>query len=57
MEFLTELKTLATLEITIVELQWLQVLSEGWAHPLKGFMREDEYLQVNYLSSYLTVQI
>ncbi len=21
------------------------MLSEGWAHPLKGFMREDEYLQ------------
>lgn len=28
-----------------IELQWVQVLSEGWAHPLKGFMREDEYLQ------------
>lgn len=23
----------------------LQVLSEGWASPLKGFMREDEFLQ------------
>lgn len=33
------------LEINKVELQWLQVLSEGWAHPLRGFMREDEYLQ------------
>ena len=28
-----------------IELQWVQVLSEGWAHPLTGFMREDEYLQ------------
>ena len=24
---------------------WLQVLSEGWATPLRGFMREDQYLQ------------
>ena len=23
----------------------LQVLSEGWASPLRGFMREEEYLQ------------
>ena len=22
-----------------------QVLAEGWASPLKGFMREEEYLQ------------
>jgi len=26
-------------------LQWVQVLSEGWATPLIGFMRETEYLQ------------
>lgn len=29
-----------------LDLQWVQVLSEGWATPLKGFMREAEYLQV-----------
>lgn len=34
-----------TLEISTVELQWLQVLAEGWATPLTGFMREKEYLQ------------
>ncbi|XP_014476620.1 PREDICTED: bifunctional 3'-phosphoadenosine 5'-phosphosulfate synthase-like [Dinoponera quadriceps] len=33
------------LEIGEVDVQWLQVLAEGWAAPLKGFMREDEYLQ------------
>lgn len=33
------------LNINRIELQWLQVLSEGWAHPLKGFMNEDQYLQ------------
>jgi len=41
-----EAKTLPQLNISEVELQWLQVLSEGWAQPLKGFMREQEYLQV-----------
>ena len=41
-----EAKTLPHLDITTVELQWLQVLSEGWAYPLRGFMREQEYLQV-----------
>lgn len=34
-----------SLEISTVELQWLQVLAEGWAYPLRGFMREHEYLQ------------
>ncbi len=33
------------LNINRVEMEWLQVLSEGWAYPLSGFMREDEYLQ------------
>ncbi|GMR58204.1 hypothetical protein PMAYCL1PPCAC_28399, partial [Pristionchus mayeri] len=31
--------------LDIVELQWLQVLAEGWATPLYGFMRERQYLQ------------
>jgi len=26
-------------------MQWVQVLAEGWATPLNGFMREREYLQ------------
>lgn len=44
---MAEAKTLPKLEITTVELQWLQVLAEGWAFPLVGFMRENEYLQVS----------
>lgn len=44
---LSESKSLPHLDITTVELQWLQVLAEGWAYPLKGFMRENEYLQVS----------
>jgi len=42
---LEELETLPKLNITELDLQWIQVLSEGWATPLAGFMRETEYLQ------------
>lgn len=45
-EAMTLAKISLSLNISTVELQWLQVLSEGWAYPLRGFMREDEYLQV-----------
>lgn len=40
-----EAGTIPSLEIGEVDLQWVQVLSEGWATPLKGFMREDQFLQ------------
>ncbi|XP_068630880.1 bifunctional 3'-phosphoadenosine 5'-phosphosulfate synthase [Battus philenor] len=40
-----EAATLPQIQITNLDLQWVQVLSEGWAYPLKGFMRETEYLQ------------
>ncbi|KAF8764938.1 Bifunctional 3'-phosphoadenosine like protein [Argiope bruennichi] len=40
-----EAETLPSVEISPVDLQWVQVLAEGWATPLKGFMREREYLQ------------
>jgi len=33
------------LNISTIDLQWVQVLSEGWATPLSGFMRENQYLQ------------
>ncbi|KAL0266468.1 UNVERIFIED_CONTAM: hypothetical protein PYX00_008989 [Menopon gallinae] len=49
---LAEAKNLPHLEITKLDLQWVQVLAEGWAQPLRGFMREDQYLQTlhfNYL--------
>jgi 3'-phosphoadenosine 5'-phosphosulfate synthase len=31
--------------LSLVDLQWVQVLAEGWASPLSGFMRERQYLQ------------
>nr|XP_006010509.1 PREDICTED: bifunctional 3'-phosphoadenosine 5'-phosphosulfate synthase 1 isoform X2 [Latimeria chalumnae] len=38
-------ETLPALQINKVDMQWVQVLAEGWATPLNGFMREREYLQ------------
>lgn len=32
-------------------MQWVQVLSEGWAHPLRGFMHEDDYLHCLHFNS------
>lgn len=43
-----EIAACPALEIGEVDVQWLQVLAEGWAAPLKGFMRENEYLQVRF---------
>lgn len=46
-----EADTLPFLDISEIDLQWVQVLSEGWASPLRGFMREREYLQVVHFNS------
>ncbi|XP_023365266.1 bifunctional 3'-phosphoadenosine 5'-phosphosulfate synthase 2 isoform X2 [Otolemur garnettii] len=48
-----EAKILPSLSITKLDLQWIQVLSEGWATPLKGFMREKEYLQAIHFDTLL----
>jgi len=48
------MKSSPALEITKLDLQWLQVLSEGWATPLTGFMREDQFLQVHMFLSRLS---
>nr|AAL61615.1 ATP-sulfurylase [Allium cepa] len=34
-----------------VDLEWVHVLSEGWASPLGGFMRESEFLQTLHFNS------
>jgi len=44
-ELLGVVNSCPALEISEIDLQWLQVLSEGWAAPLTGFMREDQFLQ------------
>lgn len=43
--FMKEMELLPAIEINEIDLQWVQILSEGWASPLSGFMREKEYLQ------------
>ncbi|NWY05829.1 PAPS2 synthase, partial [Nothoprocta ornata] len=48
-----EADALPAVEITKLDLQWVQVLSEGWATPLRGFMREAEYLQVIHFGTLL----
>jgi len=48
-----EAELLPSLEISETDLQWLQVLSEGWARPLKGYMREKEFLQAQHFNCLL----
>ncbi|XP_035729598.1 bifunctional 3'-phosphoadenosine 5'-phosphosulfate synthase 2-like isoform X1 [Vespa mandarinia] len=45
-----EAENLQAIEINEVDLQWIQVLAEGWAAPLKGFMKEKQYLQSQYFN-------
>jgi len=39
-----EAESLPKINMRKVDTEWLQVLSEGWAFPLNGFMKEDELL-------------
>lgn len=44
-KYMAEATTLPKLSISKLDLEWLQVLAEGWASPMQGFMKEREYLQ------------
>ncbi|KAK8642369.1 hypothetical protein V6N13_011715 [Hibiscus sabdariffa] len=46
-----EAESLPKVWLTKIDVEWLHVISEGWASPLKGFMREDEYLQSLHFNS------
>lgn len=50
---LAEAESLPKVEVGKVDLQWLQVLGEGWATPLTGFMREREFLQCQHFNCLL----
>ncbi|KAK9140076.1 hypothetical protein Scep_009757 [Stephania cephalantha] len=39
------------IKLSRIDLQWVHVLSEGWASPLRGFMRESEFLQTLHFNS------
>lgn len=42
---------LTKLPIDKLTMQWLQVLAEGWASPLTGFMREKEFLKTLHFNA------
>ncbi|XP_021950894.1 bifunctional 3'-phosphoadenosine 5'-phosphosulfate synthase 2 isoform X2 [Folsomia candida] len=51
------IKTTPKLDITELDLQWVQILSEGWACPLKGFMNEDQFLQTIHFNSFVKDEV
>lgn len=42
---ISEAESMPKVKLTKIDLEWVHVISEGWASPLRGFMRENEYLQ------------
>ncbi|XP_024085239.1 bifunctional 3'-phosphoadenosine 5'-phosphosulfate synthase isoform X2 [Cimex lectularius] len=55
---LSESKQFKKFELSELDLQWVQVLSEGWATPLNGFMNEQQFLQVCvYFNSFIKLYL
>ena len=50
---LAEAATLPTVPLTDIDVNWLQVIGEGWAAPLQGFMREGTLVQALHFNSML----
>lgn len=48
-----EAATLPKVLLTDIDINWLQTIGEGWASPLKGFMREGVLLQALHHNSVL----
>ncbi|KAJ4847871.1 AP-2 complex subunit sigma [Turnera subulata] len=46
-----EAEKMVKVGLTKIDVEWVHVISEGWASPLKGFMRENEYLQSLHFNS------
>ncbi|KAE8654039.1 ATP sulfurylase 2 [Hibiscus syriacus] len=46
-----EAESMPKVRLTKIDVEWVHVICEGWASPLKGFMREDEYLQSLHFNS------
>lgn len=46
-----EAMSLPRIKLSRIDLEWVHVLSEGWASPLRGFMRESEFLQTLHFNS------
>ena len=47
----SEAELLPKLIINEYHLQWIHILSEGWASPITGFMREDQFLQTIHFNT------
>nr|AHN52256.1 ATP sulfurylase [Cicer arietinum] len=43
--------SLPRIKLSRIDVEWVHVLSEGWATPLGGFMREREFLQTLHFNS------
>lgn len=52
-ERMAEAETLPKVLLSDIDLNWLQVIGEGWASPLKGFMREGTLLETLHFNSIL----
>ncbi|CAJ0931414.1 unnamed protein product, partial [Mesorhabditis belari] len=52
----TQAQALAKVELQHIDVEWLQVLSEGWGTPLGGFMRERQYLQALHFGQLLDLK-
>ena len=46
-----EALSLPRIKLSSIDLQWVHVLSEGWASQLCGFMRESEFLQMLHFNT------
>lgn len=46
-----EAESMPKVRLTKIDVEWVHVISEGWASPLRGFMRENEYLQSLHFNS------
>ncbi|CAA7391336.1 unnamed protein product [Spirodela intermedia] len=46
-----EAAALPRVRIGEIDLEWVDVIGNGWASPLRGFMREEEYLQSLHFNS------
>lgn len=44
-------KLLPKIEINRTSLEWTQILAEGWATPLEGFMTKNEYLECTHFKT------
>merc|ERR1719181_1432439 len=50
---LAEAETMPAVPMTDIDVNWLQVIGEGWASPLRGFMREGHLVQTLHFDSIL----